>query len=94
MLMLLFSPLLNWVTRSILTQPPLYVSLNTLATRVIRNFKGSSGISCEMNCSRRKKPQPASSAEAAEEALSELAHALDLTRRSFPIDDAEALIPR
>jgi DNA-binding MurR/RpiR family transcriptional regulator len=40
----------------------------------------------------KKKAEPASSAEAAEEALSELAHALDLTRRSFSVEDAEALI--
>jgi DNA-binding MurR/RpiR family transcriptional regulator len=40
----------------------------------------------------KKKAEPASSAEAAEEALTELAHALDLTKRSFSVEEAEELI--
>lgn len=36
--------------------------------------------------------QPDSAAEAAEVALKELAHSLDLTRRSFSVENAEALI--
>lgn len=36
--------------------------------------------------------EPFSSAEAAEMALAELTHALDLTRRSFPVQTAESLI--
>jgi DNA-binding MurR/RpiR family transcriptional regulator len=39
-----------------------------------------------------KRMEPDSSAEAVEAALSELAHGLDLTRRSFSVEHAEALI--
>jgi DNA-binding MurR/RpiR family transcriptional regulator len=39
-----------------------------------------------------KNMEPATSAEAAEAALMELAHALDLTRRSFPVKHADGLI--